>query len=98
MMLELYINRRTKAQILHPPTPPPLTRIEDVAVGSTLTGRVSNVTSFGAFVDIGLGKDGLLHVSKMRGCRVDLGNRVVVKLISKDPQRGKISLELVSLL
>lgn len=39
-----------------------LTRLEDVAPGSQLTGRVSNVTDFGAFVDIGLGKDGLLHV------------------------------------
>ena len=39
-----------------------LTRLEDVSPGSQLTGRVSNVTDFGAFVDLGLGKDGLLHV------------------------------------
>ena len=39
-----------------------LTRVEDVSVGSQLTGRVSNVTDFGAFVDVGLGRDGLLHV------------------------------------
>ena len=39
-----------------------LTRLEDVSPGTQLTGRVSNVTDFGAFVDIGLGKDGLLHV------------------------------------
>ncbi len=39
-----------------------LTRLEDVSPGAQLTGRVSNVTDFGAFVDVGLGKDGLLHV------------------------------------
>lgn len=39
-----------------------LARLEDVRAGAELTGRVSNVTDFGAFVDVGLGKDGLLHV------------------------------------
>jgi uncharacterized protein len=39
-----------------------LTGLEDVSPGAQLTGRVSNVTDFGAFVDVGLGKDGLLHV------------------------------------
>lgn len=39
-----------------------LTRLEDVSPGSQLTGRVANVTDFGAFVDVGLGRDGLLHV------------------------------------
>jgi transcriptional accessory protein Tex/SPT6 len=39
-----------------------LTRLEDVSPGSQLTGRVSNVTDFGAFVDVGLGRDGLLHI------------------------------------
>ena len=39
-----------------------MTRLEDVRTGSMLTGRVTNVTDFGAFVELGLGKDGLLHI------------------------------------
>lgn len=75
-----------------------MTRLEDIKVGDTLTGRVNNVTPFGAFVDIGLGKNGLLHNSKMRGAKVELGNRVKVKLINKDLNMGKIGLELIQLL
>ena len=43
------------------------TKVEEVKVGDVLSGRVSNVTQFGAFVDIGLGINGLVHNSKMRG-------------------------------
>jgi len=75
-----------------------MTKLEDIAPGTVLTGRATNVTDFGAFIDIGVGKDGLLHVSKMKGRKVELGNRVEVKLLSKDVQRGKISLELVRML
>ena len=39
--------------------------IEDLKVGMQLEGTVRNVTSFGAFVDIGLHDDGLIHISKM---------------------------------
>jgi len=75
-----------------------MTRMEDVKIGTELTGRVSNVTDFGAFVDIGIGKDGLLHVSKMKGSRVELGNRVEVRVLNIDAGRGKIGLELVKML
>jgi competence ComEA-like helix-hairpin-helix protein len=75
-----------------------MTRLEDVQVGSQLTGLVTNVAAFGAFVDVGLGKNGLMHNSKMRGMRVELGNRVQVKLILKEPDRGKIGLELIKIL
>ena len=44
-----------------------LTRAENVKTGDILTGRVNNVTHFGAFVDIGIGINGLVHVSKFRG-------------------------------
>ena len=44
-----------------------LTKAENVKVGDILTGRVNNVTHFGAFVDIGIGINGLIHVTKMRG-------------------------------
>ncbi len=41
-------------------------RLEDLEVGGRLLGCVRNVTNFGAFVDIGVGKDALMHVSAMR--------------------------------
>ena len=44
-----------------------LTKAENVKVGDVLSGRVNNVTHFGAFVDIGLGINGLIHTTKMKG-------------------------------
>jgi polyribonucleotide nucleotidyltransferase len=71
-------------------------------VGSTYTGRVVNITKFGAFVNILPGRDGLLHISKLgRGRRVekvedvvDLGDELAVRVDDVDPQ-GKVSLSLV---
>ena len=48
---------------------------------------MSNVTHFGAFVDVGVERDGLIHTSKMNGYTVCLGNRVRVKVERKD-QKG----------
>ncbi len=78
--------------ILNPPT---------AEVGATYTGRVVNITKFGAFVNILPGRDGLLHISKMgKGKRIDkvedvfdLGDTVEVKVDDVDPQ-GKVSLSL----
>lgn len=53
-----------------------------------------NVTHFGAFVDVGLGNDGLVHTSKMGGMRVELGNIVEVTVIAIEKDRGRISLML----
>ncbi len=71
-------------------------------VGATYTGRVVNVTKFGAFVNILPGRDGLVHISKLgRGKRVervedvvDLGDEITVRVDDVDPQ-GKVSLSLV---
>ena len=71
-----------------------LTKAENVSVGDILTGRVNNVTHFGAFVDIGIGVNGLVHVSKMRGSRVELGNRVEVRINSVELERKRIGLDL----
>ncbi|EDO41235.1 predicted protein [Nematostella vectensis] len=73
-----------------------LTKFEDVRPGHELTGRVSNVTTFGAFVDCGIGRDGLIHTSRMAG-RDDLGagDVVEVKVISKDETKGHVNLQLV---
>jgi polyribonucleotide nucleotidyltransferase len=79
--------------ILNPPT---------AEVGQTYTGKVVNVTKFGAFVNILPGRDGLLHISKIgRGKRIekvedvlDLGDSVEVRVDDVDPN-GKVSLSLV---
>src|SRR4029079_5717896 len=44
---------------------PDVTSVKDLEVGMVLEGRVSNVTNFGAFVDIGVHRDGLVHVSEV---------------------------------
>src|SRR5437879_6451302 len=71
-------------------------------VGATYTGRVVNITKFGAFVNILPGRDGLVHISKLgRGRRVErvedvvnLGDELSVRVDDIDPQ-GKVSLSLV---
>ena len=75
-----------------------LTKVENVKVGDVLSGRVNNVTHFGAFVDIGLGINGLIHTTKMKGNSVELGNRLEVKVVSIELQRKRIGLEIVSVL
>src|SRR5204862_7833237 len=70
-------------------------------VGATYTGKVVNVTKFGAFVNILPGRDGLVHISKLgQGRRVErvedvlnLGDEVEVRVDDIDPQ-GKVSLSL----
>ena len=78
--------------ILDPPT---------ADIGAEYTGKVVNITKFGAFVNILPGRDGLLHISKIgRGKRIDkvedvfsLGDEVVVRVDDIDNQ-GKLSLSL----
>jgi uncharacterized protein len=69
----------------------------------TLKGTVRNVVDFGAFVDIGVKQDGLIHVSKMgkRFVRnpqevVGVGDIVDVTVISIDHERGRIGLALAA--
>ena len=72
--------------------------IRDLKMGMICPGRVSNVTSFGAFVDIGLQQDGLVHLSELSTTFVrdpfDVihpGDLVTVKVISVDPDKKQIS-------
>jgi uncharacterized protein len=86
--------------------PPPVLRrdvlkIEDLQIGMRLRGTVRNVVDFGAFVDIGVKQDGLVHVSKMadRYVRnpfevVNVGDVVDVTVISVDLERGRIGLSM----
>ncbi len=78
-----------------------VTRFEDVQEGMVLPGIVTNITAFGAFVDIGVHQDGLIHVSQMANRRVNDPSEVVhlhqhlkVKVLEVDQRRHRISLTL----
>jgi transcriptional accessory protein Tex/SPT6 len=62
------------------------------------TGRVQNVTSFGTFVDVGVGRDGLIPETKLCGTRLQLGDRIEGKVLSVDINRRHLTLDLVRVL
>lgn len=73
--------------------------MSDLKSGTVLTGRVTNMTHFGAFVDIGVGQNGLIHVSNMRpplkhNENLGLGDHVEVMVISIEAERNRIGLKL----
>ena len=75
--------------------------IEDLQVGMVLTGTVRNVIDFGAFVDIGVHQDGLVHISqicdkyiKHPSEELSVGQIVKVKIIGIDLAKNKISLSM----
>ena len=81
----------------------------DLRAGTVLTGRVENAALFGAFVDIGVGRSGLIHKSKItpdklpadsqhRSLTLGPGERVEVRVLSVDAQRGRIGLDLIRVL
>jgi uncharacterized protein len=86
--------------------PPPILRqdvlkMEDLQVGMRMRGTVRNVVDFGAFVDIGVKQDGLVHVSKMAEHYVrnpfdvvSVGDVVDVTVINIDLERGRIGLSM----
>lgn len=69
--------------------------IDDLKPGMELPGIVTNVTAFGAFVDIGIHENGLIHISKMRGRKVKLHEKVNVSVLDVDLDRKRISLRLL---
>lgn len=78
-----------------------ISRIEDLREGMVLPGIVTNITAFGAFVDLGVHQDGLVHISQMANRRVSDPNEVVhlhqhvmVKVIEVDLKRHRISLSM----
>jgi len=89
-------------------TPKPILRsdvlkMEDLTEGMTLTGTVRNVVDFGAFVDIGVKQDGLLHISQIANKFVknpldllNVGDIVDVRVIGIDIKKGRISLSMKS--
>jgi uncharacterized protein len=65
----------------------------DLQPGMTLNGTVRNVVDFGAFIDIGVKQDGLLHRSQIpRGHRLNVGDVLEVSILKVDSARGRISL------
>jgi small subunit ribosomal protein S1 len=75
-----------------------------IVAGAVMTGRVTSVREFGAFVDLGGGVQGLLHVSEMAWSRVSdtsqvikPGDEITVKVLNVDEEKQKISLGLKQL-
>ena len=69
--------------------------MEDLSMGMNLKGTVRNVVDFGAFVDIGIKQDGLLHRSQLPpGTRLDVGEVIEVVIIKIEADRGRIALRL----
>ena len=78
--------------------------VDDLEEGMELPGIVTNITNFGAFVDIGVHQDGLVHVSQMANKYVKDPNQVVklhqhvrVRVLEVDRRRGRISLSMKGL-
>ena len=76
-------------------------KLEDLKEGMVLTGTVRNVIDFGAFVDIGVKHDGLVHISEMSdkfiknpSDIVSVGDIVKVKVIKIDQERQKVGLSM----
>ena len=78
--------------------------IEDVKAGMELPGIISNITNFGAFVDIGVHVKGLIHISQLSPGKfikdptqvVSLQQQVIVQVLDVDLQRQRISLKMVN--
>lgn len=70
--------------------------ISDLKTGMELPGIVTNITNFGAFVDLGIHENGLIHISKMKGKSLALHQKVKVRVESVELDRKRIGLGLVS--
>lgn len=78
--------------------------IKDLTVGMVMTGNVTNVTNFGAFVDIGVHQDGLIHISQLSDKFVktpydivSVGDTVTVEVLSIDVERKRIGIKKVNI-
>ncbi|MCR3906507.1 MAG: RNA-binding transcriptional accessory protein [Tenericutes bacterium] len=77
-------------------------KLEDLSVGMELQGTVRNVVDFGAFIDVGLKEDGLLHISKIAKHYIkhpkdvlNVGDIVTVYVLNIDLNRGKVGLTML---
>lgn len=81
---------------------PSVETFEQLTVGQKVNGKVSNITAFGAFIDLGIKENGLLHISRLSKRRVNavsdilkLGQQLEATVIELDPVRRRISLSLI---
>lgn len=81
---------------------PGVESFEELRIGQKLPGIVSNITAFGAFIDLGIKENGLLHISRISTRRINsvgdvlrLGQHVEVSVIEIDSMRRRISLSMV---
>ncbi len=79
--------------------------LRDLEEGAVVTGRVTRLERYGAFVDIGVGRDGMLHVKEMARGYVEkpedvvkVGDEIQVQIIGIDRRRGRIDLSMKELL
>jgi polyribonucleotide nucleotidyltransferase len=78
--------------------------IREFEIGEIVSGPIIKIFEFGAIVDLGGGKDGMIHVSELKDGFVErvedflkLGEIVTAKIVKIDPERGKIGLSLKAL-
>ena len=97
--------RDPRAQFVAPQFRSDLREIKDLQPGMILEGTVTNVTNFGAFVDIGVHQDGLVHVSELSNRyikdpndAVKVGQIVKVKVLAADAKAKRIALSIKALL
>ncbi|MCM1292082.1 MAG: RNA-binding transcriptional accessory protein [Bacteroides sp.] len=81
---------------------PAVSAYEQLSVGMTVPCIVTNITAFGAFVNLGIKEQGLIHISRMATRRIDsatdilsLGQQIEARIIALDPDRRRISLSLI---
>ncbi|KRG02111.1 S1 RNA-binding domain-containing protein 1 isoform X2 [Drosophila mojavensis] len=75
-----------------------LTRLDELSIGDVVTGAVTNVTHFGAFVDIGVERDGLIHKTHMNNIELSIGDRIIASVQKVDMQRRLLGLRLENML
>jgi predicted RNA-binding protein with RPS1 domain len=75
---------------------------DELEPGRILEGTISGLAQFGAFVDIGVGRDGLVHISQMSEMRLNkvedvvmVGDKVLVRVLEVDPRSKRISLSML---
>ncbi len=94
--------RDPREQFAQPLLRSDILKLEDLSIGMELEGTVRNVVDFGAFIDVGLKEDGLLHISKISKAYIkhpkdvlNVGDIVKVYVLNIDLNRGKVGLTML---
>ena len=106
-MLRVDLNQKpakislSRKEVMQDPT---AGKLEAIQVGETVTGRVTKIAEFGAFIEVAPGVEGLAHISELSHDRVATVDRVLkpdqvvtAKVLSVDPLRRRLSLSLKAL-